>query len=175
MEVNTLLWRNHFLAGFAAGILVTGWAHGAPQLWLAGAVSGAAALVPDLDSPRSRLGKKVAPVSWTAGRLFGHRGVTHSLAGWAAAVFLFGLAVRQAAGRLPWHAPWTGWSFLVPLFATGYLSHILTDCLTIEGCPVLWPSSRRFRLPLMTTGSPLGETVATLAGVGLILFLLAGR
>ena len=170
-----MLWRNHFLAGIAAGLLVAGTWPGQPDYWLAAAVSGISALVPDLDSPKSRLGKKVAPVSWTAGRVLGHRGVTHSLAGLAAAVILFGVLVHSFdPAWLPW-LPWPGPPHLVYLFAAGYLSHLVTDCLTREGCPLLWPLARRFRAPLMATGSRLGEGIVTLAAVAFIAVLLSGR
>jgi membrane-bound metal-dependent hydrolase YbcI (DUF457 family) len=38
-------------------------------------------------------------------------------------------------------------------FAVGVAAHIVGDCLTPEGCPILWPLGYRFSLHLFTTGT----------------------
>ena len=172
-----MLWRNHFLAGISAGLIVAGTFHGHPEYWASGAVSGLSALVPDLDSPKSKLGRDVAPVSWTAGKVLGHRGVTHSLPGAAAASFLFGALLRFINPAWLIWLPWGGRAFanLMSLFVAGYLSHLVMDCLTREGCPLLWPMKKRFKIPLMATGSLIGEGIVTLAALAFIALLLSGH
>src|SRR5262249_32650604 len=40
-----------------------------------------------------------------------------------------------------------GWAGLA--VGLGSLAHVLTDCLTPEGCPVLWPIRTRFEIPIV--------------------------
>jgi membrane-bound metal-dependent hydrolase YbcI (DUF457 family) len=52
----------------------------------------------------------------------------------------------------------------------GAATHILLDCLTKEGCPLLWPFSKaRFKVALFTTGSSWTSHTITL-----VLMLLVG-
>jgi hypothetical protein len=84
------------------------------------AVAGSTAPDADLWLPR-----------WLTG---GHRHATHSLT----AVLVLGgsLFAVSAVLRVPW--------VLSDAFLTGYMSHLVTDCMTVRGCPLLWPSSQRF-------------------------------
>lgn len=106
-------------------------------------------LLPDIDHPKSWLGRKVPFLSVPISALFGHRGITHSLL--AISFWLFVMTTQP------------GWMGL-PL-ALGYLSHLLADSLTPAGVPLLWPVKKRFGVSVCTTGSP-AETlvVAVVAG-----------
>lgn len=140
-----MLWRTHAVAGASLSALAF---HGDPEKMLvAAAIGGMAALVPDIDSPYSKLGAKVAPVSAAVSIVAGHRGFAHSLAGSAicCAVLAFALRFWLPAGAV--------YGFAVPCVFLGYLSHLLLDALNPQGVPLLWPSKRRFSLPLMQTGS----------------------
>ena len=92
------------------------------SLWHIVPMALASALLPDLDHPRSLLGRQLPWISGPLSRLFGHRGFTHSL-----------LAVGMGAVK--------------DALIVGYLSHLLGDWLTPMGIPLLWPWRRRFRLP----------------------------
>jgi inner membrane protein len=110
-------------------------------------------LLPDIDHPSSWFGRRVPFISWPLAAIVGHRGVTHSavaLAVWAAALLL--------AGSTLWLGP----------LATGYLSHLAGDCLTPSGIPVLWPSRRRFRIPLFRTNSLAEHLCMGLIALGLV-------
>lgn len=136
-----MLWRSHFLAGASLGVWLA--AGSRPEaVALAAGVAGAAALLPDIDSPRSYIGSRV-PASVAVKLVAGHRGVFHSLL--AAAVFglalFFYLRFKAQA-----------YVFLAFSFAAGYISHLLLDALTPEGVPFLWPAKLRFGLPLVGTG-----------------------
>ena len=116
----------HAAAGAVIGALVA--PPGAKPL--AAAVGWFAALLPDIDEPRSSLGSRVPVASWAIHGLFGHRGVTHTLlfavlaacGGWAVAPYLV-LAPSLAASA----------AFL------GAASHVLLDSLTPSGTEPLWP------------------------------------
>ena len=124
----------HLTAGACLGAVL---APQHPALWALGAVG---ALLPDLDSPKTTIGRLVPPVSWLINKLLGwnaphpdgHRGGTHSLL----AVVAVSLLARHALG------PTAGW-----VLAGGYVSHLLLDQLTIQGIRWLWPMPLDFRLP----------------------------
>lgn len=97
-------------------------------------------LLPDIDHPKSWLGRRLFFVSLPLTLIIGHRGLTHSL---LAVVILGSLLTMYGAMG----------SYLVASVWIGYLTHILGDFLTKGGIPVFWPLKRRFSLPVVTTGS----------------------
>ncbi|ACX51854.1 membrane-bound metal-dependent hydrolase [Ammonifex degensii KC4] len=135
-----MLWRTHFLAGAALGIALS--SGRAPEaLALSALVAGAAALLPDLDDPRSFIGRKARPVSAGLRLLAGHRGAMHSLLAALAVSAVLGSLLR---GLVPG-------AFLLVL--AGYLSHLLLDTLNPAGVPWLWPLKVRVGVPLVGVGS----------------------
>ncbi|MDI6740730.1 MAG: metal-dependent hydrolase [Candidatus Edwardsbacteria bacterium] len=164
--------KTHALAGAnAAGwslLLFPGLSHS--PIWLA--IGGLAGLLPDLDASESELQN----VSWRVGgrrgirvkifklpalifhHLFGHRGALHSLL--ALLVFTALVTLLRAPAEL------------VIAFGLGYLSHLLTDGLTMGGVPLFWPARGRVRLfPFIRirTGGLLDQALF----VGLSLALIA--
>jgi inner membrane protein len=110
-------------------------------------------LLPDIDHPSSWFGRRLPFISWPLAALVGHRGVTHSalaFAGWVAAIW--------ACGSTLWLGP----------LAIGYLSHLLGDCLTPSGIPLLWPSRRRFRVALFRTNSLAEHLSMGVIALGLV-------
>jgi membrane-bound metal-dependent hydrolase YbcI (DUF457 family) len=112
------------------------------------AVASLGAIEPDIDSKRSIASNLLGPVtraiSFVVRKAFGgHRTITHSLLGMAL-VDLFAFGMQR------WlHFPiWISAAFVV-----GWISHVLADMLTKEGCPLFWPiSDHDFGLHLVTTG-----------------------
>lgn len=156
-----MLWRSHFLAGASTGAWLAAGAR--PEtLALAAGVAGVAALLPDIDSPRSYIGSKM-PASVAVKLVAGHRGVFHSLLAAAAfsLAFFFYLHFKARA-----------YMFLAFPFAAGYISHLLLDALNPEGVPFLWPLKLRFGFPFVCTGSILERWVVTPALLALLGFLL---
>ena len=106
---------------------------------IASAVVGS--ILPDIDSSTSII-CSVIPFS---GRTFGrlrHRGITHSLVA---------LSLTTIASYLIFK------SFSVSLgFFVGYLSHILSDMMTVKGVELMWPNRKLYRIGLnIRTGSKL--------------------
>jgi membrane-bound metal-dependent hydrolase YbcI (DUF457 family) len=68
-----------------------------------------------------------------------------------------------------------GWGFLPLAVGLGCLAHLGGDCCTPERCPLLWPSRKRYGIPLIThTGNVIEKAViAPLMTVGV--FVLAWR
>lgn len=91
------------------------------------------ALLPDIDTGRSRIGRIAGPLSALLERRFGHRTLTHSLLGLAL------LALLASPLLLGQRGLWT-------MLLAGCASHLLLDTATVSGVPLLWPSRLRFWL-----------------------------
>jgi membrane-bound metal-dependent hydrolase YbcI (DUF457 family)/uncharacterized coiled-coil protein SlyX len=83
-------------------------------------------LLPDIDSPKSTLGRLLPFASTAIERQWGHRTITHGLLMWMAlAVLLLPLCVWRKA--------------VYGALLIGYLSHLLIDCATKAGVPLFYP------------------------------------
>lgn len=151
-----MLWRTHFLAGAATGLLLVGHTDVKTAAISAG-VAGVSALLPDLDDPHSKLGRIVPIVSWAVKTVVGHRGPLHSILGAVTVYILSSVFLR------------TGHAHHIPLIFAGYISHLILDSFNPQGCPWLWPLKIHFKVPLVQTGSALEK----LAVMPAMLFLCA--
>ena len=168
-----MMWHTHAAIGASSVWLLVPIAHTGDSSLLAVltvlAVIGA--LVPDLDAVESKIKhvriagiKPLMPVAQAINQQFGHRGLLHSLRGWA----LWTLLVL----------PISAWVGVVPILALslGYASHLAADACTVSGIPLLYPQKRRyFLLPLrlrIVTGSDVEEVFfAAFACMSLILLM----
>ncbi|MDQ1079148.1 inner membrane protein [Pseudoroseomonas cervicalis] len=143
------------MAGSHIALGAAAWFVAAPRLGLPAldpALLGLAvfgALLPDIDHPKSWLGKRLRPVSTVFATLFGHRGVTHSL------LAVVGCAVLLLRQEVPL-------AIAAPL-VVGYLSHLAADLLTPAGLRLAWPLRGTYALPLCRSGSPFEPLVVALA------------
>ena len=137
---------SHVILG-AAAWTAFGWLHGAPVTAHDLGLAAAGALLPDLDHPRSWVGRRLRLISIPLGLVVGHRGVTHSL-----------LAVVVGIAFLHWHG---GQSLTAPL-VVGYLSHLVGDLCTPAGAPLLWPARGKWGLRLFPTGGVIEHGLAVL-------------
>lgn len=116
-------------------------------------------VLPDIDHPKSTLGRLFRPITlvldWLfrpitrlmrAEALFTHRGFTHSLLalGLFAAVSYYLLSGFQPL--------WIG-------LTLGYISHLIGDMFTVRGCQIFWPYRRHFRLPVTVRTGSFAETM----------------
>lgn len=129
----------HAAIGMAVGLAV-GLHVGQPvgAALLLGGAGALAGLLPDIDHPKSTIGRRLWLISRPLDLLIDHRGITHTAL----------LAVLLAL---------LCWRFLpYPLalaLAGGYAAHLAADMLTKTGIPLLWPLYRsRVRLIGVTTG-----------------------
>ncbi len=143
----------------APGHLAVGLAlyHGLTQMYgytpppAAYGVVAFASLLPDIDHPKSQVGRMFPTLSGVIAGVFGHRGFTHS----AVALVLCVVAAYMWGGV-------TGG--LLVAFGVGYVSHVLADFCTKTGVPLFWPWRENIRLPVLnfTTGGAV-EHLITLA------------
>ena len=154
--------------GGAVGLaLVGGMSEGTAQWW-AVPVAVIAAGLPDVLDSQHAAGREPMGLSWSSirytmrrhrksgvdvvliplralgalvvdvvARIIPHRGLTHWLVTW----FLLSALITEVSTL-------AGWGLAIPLaFSLGYLSHLVADCLTFSGVPLLGPlSSRSFHL-----------------------------
>ena len=155
------------VVAFGGAIALSG---GRPEPLALGAAA-LGSLLPDVDTPTSRVGWVLSPLaSWLEAR-YGHRTITHSLTG----VLIFALII----------SPLLLVASLRPLFSpllVGYILHLFGDSATKAGVPLAWPRPERFVFPgnealRFRTGSPaelvflgvvvcLGALVAPVASAG---------
>lgn len=100
-----------------------------------------ACLLPDIDHPQSWLGRKIKFISVPISRFFGHRSITHSFV----AIFLYIHLINN--NFLLKIFPYD----IMEAFIISYIGHIIADCLTPSGVPLLWPFFFRLRIPIIRT------------------------
>jgi inner membrane protein len=147
-----MLWRTHVLAGACAGLLISN-SNNIKTAAVAVGIAGISSLLPDIDSPDSKLGKMIPVLPWLLKATIGHRGLLHSLLG---SFFLCGLIVFCLRFKFPYDLVYQQ---IVPLIGAGIISHLVMDSLTPGGCPWLWPWSKHFSVSLVKTGSLLERWV----------------
>ncbi len=97
-------------------------------------------LLPDIDHPKSFLGQRLKWISRPIAKLFGHRGITHSL---------FAIIVCSILLCSEWLLQTSIPVEFFHAMIVGYISHVLGDMLTPAGIPLLWPYRRRFCMPIL--------------------------
>lgn len=117
--------KTHLAAGVLAGAIVAN-SLGLDVLNTAGVItiSGTVALLPDIDTPTSKVGLKVKPVSTLIKHIFGHRKLFH-----APLVYL--LIAAALYHELPLK--------LSLSILAGIGSHLLLDSITRQGIPWFYP------------------------------------
>ena len=96
-----------------------------------------ASALPDIDSYKSKVGKKIKPLSFLINIFLGHRGIFHSLF-LLILILLFIMLINYE---------------ITAAFFIGYLSHLVLDSLTPEGVMFLYPFSKKRIQGFIRTGS----------------------
>ncbi|WP_177177940.1 metal-dependent hydrolase [Citreimonas salinaria] len=127
------MWKAHLALGALAGVVLSAFGPSQAPVIITAALLGS--LLPDLDHPHSKLGRKVRPLSDLVYAVMGHRTGTHSV--------LFLVCVSALVGFV--HMP-AGAGL-----ALGIASHLLADAVSYStgrpfttggaGVPAAWPVS----------------------------------
>ncbi len=133
--------RSHITMSFTTAIIASllTWKDISLPFVLGSMIGG---MLPDLDHPRSKIGRTLPLVSHVMFWTFGHRGVTHS---WLPIAVLMSVTMIIGEG--------TTQSFLLGV-SLGYVIHLLGDFLA-GGIPLLWPRKHRLGIHLIKTGGAL--------------------
>jgi len=141
-----MLGANHLLVGLSCGLIAdsTGLLplnmETLPPLLLG-------SLLPDIDHPKSLLGRRFFLISGMMNIAVGHRGATHSVFALVAVVIgsLYLLSFDMALA-----------------LSLGFTSHILADAMTKGGVPILWPKPLKMHiLPTPFKTGSLAEYLVT--------------
>ncbi|USK75913.1 metal-dependent hydrolase [Peribacillus frigoritolerans] len=124
--------------------------------FLAGVSLGS--LLPDIDEPKSFIGRRSFGLAVIIKRKFGHRGITHSLSMWVGLLFFLLLLVPNP--------------FTLGI-ALGYFFHILGDYFSVSGVPLFSPIDNvRRKSPLTYKTSGKAETVIYYVAILISLFFI---
>lgn len=96
-----------------------------------------ASALPDIDSYKSKIGKKIKPISFLINLFFRHRGIFHSVF----VLILISLLIMLVSNEI------------AAAFFIGYLSHLILDSLTPKGVMFFYPFSKRRTKGFIRTGS----------------------
>jgi inner membrane protein len=145
--------RSHVIVGLATWIAAAPALHLQPVDPIAVALVVTGSLLPDIDHPKSWVGRRTRPISTAIASTFSHRGITHS------AIAVIGLTT------LLLHAGYrrAGVSALI----VGYLSHLAADMLTPQGLRLAWPLRRTWGISLCRTNSAMEPVIVTLMAGGI--------
>ncbi|WP_027108566.1 metal-dependent hydrolase [Lacticigenium naphthae] len=127
---------------------------------------GIGSVFPDIDHPRSYIGRRLQGVSHIVGKIFGHRGLAHSIVG----IFFFLYLSRFILFHLQLPIEWGDW------FILGYISHMVEDSFSKTGVAWLQPIYNKriqfgFKRIFYTTGK-FTETVIFLISCGGLVYQL---
>lgn len=121
-----------------------------------GAACALGAALPDIDHPRSAIGRVLFFISMPLNQYIGHRGISHSFPLWTVPLVL-GLLIGSP---------------LLQWLAIGGMSHILIDCYTVSGVQALLPLNERtvviFKKEWRIRTGSVQEIVLCLISLGLI-------
>ncbi len=150
-----MLWYTHLAFGFLTGLIFLPFVNsGNIYIFFAFVLLGA--LIPDIDTPNSKIGSKFGIFSKAIKAVFGHRGIVHTVWGMLVLCGLFWYFVNRTYGTA--------------LFI-GFFSHLLIDGLTKKGINFLHPISKMRIAGFIETGT-MGEAIVLIIIVALAIIML---
>lgn len=153
-----MMYKTHLVFGIFVGLIYMSLFAVPGDKYLFLSYVGLASLFPDIDHKESRIGNKIRPLNLLIERLFGHRGFFHSI---FPAIILYFILVYVFNLKL------------VGLgIAIGYLSHLVSDALTIDGINFLHPLKLKISGFIRTGG--ILEYVFFLVFLGLDAWKISG-
>jgi inner membrane protein len=149
--------KTHFALGILSGVLLYQYMGLNMSSAAMVGVAAVGALLPDLDSPASTLGR-LLPIN-PFSTILRHRGLLHSVS-----MLILGAALWYYNQQPLW----------LVFLLSGYASHLVGDALTVQGIPFFYPISFKLRLsplPIQTGGIiDLLLFFSTWAGIAYLLF-----
>ena len=147
--------QTHLAFGLLFALILAPVLH-ASNNWLFFSIVLFCALLPDIDHPQSKIGRKIF-VSKIFNLLFGHRGFFHAI--WIP------LALGLIVGA------WLGFVYGIAI-VIGYVSHLFSDGLTKSGINMIHPINQLRMQGFVETGGIIEWLVFVLiAGINAILLL----
>lgn len=132
-----MLARTHLVFALLMGLLIFKYFNLNPILFIA--IITLTSFLPDIDHPKSKIGRRIKILSYPINFIFGHRKFFHSI--FAALGLSFVI----------WH--FFG-NYYTPFFI-GFLSHLIGDALTVQGVNFVYPFKELRVKGFITTGGLL--------------------
>ncbi|MFB7304607.1 MULTISPECIES: metal-dependent hydrolase [Bacillati] len=124
---------------------------------------GLGAVFPDIDEPHSWIGCRTRGISDFLNKVFGHRGITHSLMG----ILIVFLTIALMVGLSPFKAS------IGLYFILGYILHIVGDSFSKSGVKWLVPfSEKSFQSGMGVVWYRTGSKIENLIFLGSVLILI---
>lgn len=112
--------------------------------------------LPDLDTPKSKLGRNLKIISWPINFIFGHRGFFHSIFPPIIIYILF---------------YFTGYDYIGFAIFFGFITHLVGDALSKEGIAFFNPISNFKVTGFFKTGGIIEKIIYYLLIISLIIFI----
>lgn len=144
--------KTHLALGILLGLVIIDYLGPESPIIFAGVLVFASVL-PDIDVPKSNVGKAFRPLSWIISLLFGHRGLMHTIF----PPLIFGLVIWAL-----------GYMSVAVAFTAGYTLHLVADAITLQGLMPLFPLSKKRISCLIKTGGITEFIVLFLTILGII-------
>ncbi|SHE52951.1 LexA-binding, inner membrane-associated putative hydrolase [Seinonella peptonophila] len=188
--------KTHLAIGLASGVAVAQLTN--VNNWLdlvfTVAISGVAALVPDIDTESSKINRFFFAKVSNSVRIFAliaigllliaYQRMVPAVPLWILLIGVFLIISSLVPHRTLTHSliacifvAWVlelAWSQYAIAGIVGYLSHIIADMLTVSGVPFLWPWSQRFSLKQIGIEIRTGKTFDEWLGHLSYLFAICG-
>ena len=132
-----MLARTHLVFALLIGLLTFKYFNLNPILFIV--ITSLTSFLPDIDHPKSKIGRKIKILSYPINFIFGHRGFFHSI--FVALVLSF--AIWYFFGN-----------YYIP-FLIGFVSHLIGDALTVQGVNFIYPLKELRVKGFITTGGLL--------------------
>ncbi|MBI2107449.1 metal-dependent hydrolase [Candidatus Woesearchaeota archaeon] len=148
-----MLARTHLAFALLIGLLTFSYFNLNPILFII--IMSLTSFLPDIDHPKSKIGRKIKILSYPINFVFGHRGFFHSI------FVAFGLSF----------AIWYFFgNYYIPFFI-GFVSHLIGDALTVQGVNFIYPFKELRVKGFITTGGVL-ENILFFVFILLIILIL---
>ena len=137
-----MTFQSHFMMAVAAQFAATtGWP--LKTRVIACVLAAFGGVLPDIDHPKSWIGRFVPVIPEALYATTGHRGATHGLLAAISAAAVVGVSLHLAG--LDW--------MLAQAVLLGYLIHLAGDFVTNRGIPMFWPLKQRIGISIANTGT----------------------
>ncbi len=109
-------------------------------------------IIPDIDHPRSVIGKIFYPIAGFLEHKFGHRTMTHSFIGWFIFSVIFSVFIYLGIwlSGVFFKVEFINWNLStrwIAAFSISYFSHLALDMFNKRGVQMFWPNQNRDVIP----------------------------
>lgn len=119
-----MLLRTHLAFGLLVGLLSLNYLN-VPNIYIYLAIVCFASAIPDIDESKSKIGRKIMPISWFIEKTFGHRNLFHSVFPLIILFVIFFYILE--------------WNVVGIAFLLGYGCHLFSDMFNYQGIGLLHP------------------------------------